>query len=319
MNKKLTFLAILFIVTVFSANATIWRVNNNGGINADATTLQEAHDAASAGDTIYLEFSPNTYGNCTFTKQLLVIGTGYFLTENAMTPVQKAGAKVITLTFSSGSEGSIITGLNITTIYNKINNLVLKRNYISSNLYVAYGVSVSNVVIEQNYIIGTIKFESGASNVIISNNILKSYIGMTSSSSATIRNNVCTYTSLSSFFNATFQNNIWADGTASFTNCEVKNNLFKETGTDVDGNQYGIDMSTVFVGTGSTDGEYQLSATSPALGAAIDGGECGAFGGSNPYRLSGVPTVPYIYDATIPTSGSSTGGLPVTIKIRSNN
>ena len=146
---------------------------------------------------------------------------------------------------------------------------------------------------------------------------------MASASSATIVNNIINIDNIASttyIYNSTVHNNIfYTNGITTSINNELKNNLFDIAGTDVDGNQYGVDMSAVFEGTGSTDGQWQLKAGSVAIGAALDGGECGVFGGSNPYRLSGMPAGPYIYDATIPTSGSATSGLPVQIKIRSNN
>ena len=324
MKRILLFLTIVFVA--FATNAqSIIRVNNNAGIAADYTTLQAAHDAATAGDIIYLEFSPTSYGGCTFTKQLTVIGTGYFLTENPMTPQQKAPATTGDLTLNAGSEGTIITGLTINRIYIAASNIVLRRNRITSFVYIAYNVNISNCIIEQNYIHYSLTDYSNSTNSIINNNIINRGVYMNSGSSATFTNNIVNMqdseggTDDCEFYNSTVQNNIFYRHTAYTTNTELRNNIFAAAGTDVDGNQYNIDMGTVFLGTGSTDGQWQLSASSPALGAAIDGGECGAFGGPNPYRLSGLPAVPYIYEAIIPTNGSATNGLPVQIKIRSNN
>jgi len=324
MKKVLLILTIVFVA--FATNAqSIIRVNNNAGIDADYTTLQDAHDGATAGDIIYLEFSPASYGGCTFTKQLTIIGTGYFLTENPMTPQQKAPATVGSLYLNAGSEGTILTGLTTSYIYITASNIVIRRNKVSQ-IRLAYLANISNCIIEQNYIDASLSDYSGSSiNSIINNNIINLGVYMNSGSSATITNNIFNMsesgggTDDCSFYNSTVQDNIFYRYTAYTTNTELRNNIFAAAGTDVDGNQYGIDMATVFVGTGSTDGRWQLSASSPALGAALDGGECGAFGGSNPYRLSGLPAIPYIYEAIIPTNGSATNGLPVQIRIRSNN
>jgi len=51
--KRLT--TIFLMLCFFSAGATSWRLNNNPTVNADFSTFQAAHDAASAGDTIYVE------------------------------------------------------------------------------------------------------------------------------------------------------------------------------------------------------------------------------------------------------------------------
>ncbi len=75
-----TILTILFLLmgssTLF---AKVWRVNNRDGVNADFTTAQAAHDAASAGDTLYFEHSASSYGDLTMTKGLKMFGTGFFL------------------------------------------------------------------------------------------------------------------------------------------------------------------------------------------------------------------------------------------------
>ena len=75
-------------------------------------------------------------------------------------------------------------------------------------------------------------------------------------------------------------------------------------------------MSTVFVGTGSTDGQWKLIAGSTAIGAGVNGEDCGMFGGSNSYVLSGLPAIPAIYFFTAPAEGGNQ--LPVKIKVKSN-
>ena len=80
--KKLFLVATVIVAMSVNLNAAIWRVNNIAGVNADFTTIQAAHNAANAGDTIYLEPSAGNYGNLTATKRLVIIGPGYFLAEN---------------------------------------------------------------------------------------------------------------------------------------------------------------------------------------------------------------------------------------------
>src|SRR5690606_11236363 len=67
---------------------TVFRVNNQ--LRSDPaqrifSTLEEAHNFANPGDTLMVEGSPLEYENVTFTKRLVVIGTGYFLSENPQT------------------------------------------------------------------------------------------------------------------------------------------------------------------------------------------------------------------------------------------
>ncbi|MFC2138715.1 hypothetical protein ACFLTE_11120, partial [Bacteroidota bacterium] len=80
----------------------------------------------------------------------------------------------------------------------------------------------------------------------------------------------------------------------------------------------GVDMATVFEGTGSTDAQWQLKAGSPALGYGTDDADCGMFGGIDPYVLSGIPPIPAIYYYSAPSSASTATGLPITIRIKSN-
>ena len=108
-------------------------------------------------------------------------------------------------------------------------------------------------------------------------------------------------------------------GVFTHTNASFNNNIGHSTqcGT-ANGNQQNVNMTTVFVGTGSTDGQWQLSAGSPALGAGVDGVDCGMFGGDYPYKLSGLPSVPAIYyhEQTIDNVNQQ---LNVTIKAKSHN
>ncbi len=85
------------------------------------------------------------------------------------------------------------------------------------------------------------------------------------------------------------------------------------------GNQQNVDMATVFIGTGSTDGKWQLKGGSPAIGTGTGGQDIGAFGGPSPYVLSGIPPIPTIYDVVAPTVGTQQSGLPVRIKAKSRN
>lgn len=111
-----------------------------------------------------------------------------------------------------------------------------------------------------------------------------------------------------------------AAGTVTGTGNSIYNNIDAgdHFGTE-NGNQVNVDMSTVFVGTGSTDGQWQLAAGSPAIGAGFNGVDCGMFGGPTPYVLSGIPSIPSIYIFDAPAIGSTAGGLPVRLSVKSRN
>ena len=65
----------------------------------------------------------------------------------------------------------------------------------------------------------------------------------------------------------------------------------------------------VFAQGSSPDGQFQLSASSPARGVGRNGGDLGAFGGVNPYRLSGLPSIPRITNLTIDAVATDANGL----------
>ncbi len=61
--------------------AKIWRINNNAGVNADFAGLAAAfsNPALQNGDTIHIEGSSIAYLPASFSKRLVLIGPGYFL------------------------------------------------------------------------------------------------------------------------------------------------------------------------------------------------------------------------------------------------
>ena len=78
-------------------------------------------------------------------------------------------------------------------------------------------------------------------------------------------------------------------------------------------------MDNVFAGvTGnSTDGQWQLTSGSSAIGAGSGGANCGIFGGADPYQLSGI-SGPSIYSITMPSAGTPANGINVTLKVKTN-
>ena len=116
-----------------------------------------------------------------------------------------------------------------------------------------------------------------------------------------------------------FENNILGGGeNKGCTNCFFLNNVsFDSTAFGTTNGNKVVPMSDVFVGTGSTDGKWQLKPNSPAKGTASDGGDPGMFGGSEPYVLSGMTEIPAIYYFQAPTEGNIQNNLPIHIKVKS--
>jgi hypothetical protein len=114
MNKLIIFL-IAILAGTQTLSATIWRVNNNPGVSRDFVSIQDALNSSEfeAGDTIHVEGSVTPYdaGGVTITEKVHIIGPGYHLSINPETQHLKPSARVHTITFAAGSEGSVLAGI----------------------------------------------------------------------------------------------------------------------------------------------------------------------------------------------------------------
>ena len=323
-------LVVIFTCGIINSQNLI-RVNNNPDIDADYTNLQDANDNASNGDTIYVESSVTAYPSANITKSVTIIGPGFFLDENPNTQANTFEAELNSISFETGSDGSVIIGCEINSVSINVDNITVKKcNAYSIYLY----NSINNILIIQNNIRSSISTTGGGliTNSVISNNIVKQNINLSAGSgSVQISNNVLIGTGIINYlincYNSTIQNNIIVHESGQIvtnTGNSINNNILAIDGTNANGNQYNIDMSLVFEDFDgslefSTDGRWQLKAGSPAIGAGIGDVDCGAFGGTAPYVLSGLPDLPHIYEATIPATADSEAGLSVTIKVKSGN
>ena len=335
----------LLLVCLFSSAslADIIRVNNNNGISADFASIQQAIDSANIGDTIYLEPSSTSYGNFTFNKAVSIYGPGYFLAQNAGLQANVNTSKVGNITWvGSGSFGSI-SGIEIQGTLNiSAGNIAITRCYFSGSTlntdisFVGTG-SFTNVLIAQNYITGRISNDGfpNTFTVFFRNNIITGdLISLDPTIVCDFTNNYIQWSNSSYYvYNSSFVNNIfntsntnWNPASAGFNN-GFENNIFRSTTVSADsalGNQLGVNTSvgTIFTG-GTSDGRWQIIPGSAAdgTGKEIPSGtptDIGPYGGPNPYKLSGIPAIPTIYDLVVPTS-NTTGGLNVTIKARSED
>ncbi|WP_439882731.1 hypothetical protein ACSX1A_06080 [Pontibacter sp. MBLB2868] len=354
-NNFLLLMVVLLVLNTSAAFAKIWRVNNNNGVTADFTTLQAAHDGATSGDTIHVEGSATEYGGLQSTKKLVILGPGYYLEQNANTQALQASAKVSSMYLYSGSEGTVIMGLDfnanaisifasdITIKRNKFNTLNGEQDWGFGAVALYYeqsnsSIPVSNIVISQNYGL-TISSSSASTGVLIANN----YIGVGANygtenttgdalnlhtgTVALIQNNIFTQGKFTAY-NSTFTNNIMIFGALEGTGNMIANNIGNSTqfGT-TNGNQSNVSMSTVFVGPGtgvSQDGQWKLAVGSPALGAGYGSTstnpiDAGMYSNHTPYVLSGIPPIPAIYFMEAQPVGSSTDPIDVTVKVKSNN
>ena len=323
MTSARTIIAIVAICGIASsASAKIWQVNSNSGVTVDFATVQAAHDGAASGDTLYVAGSPTTYGDLTAEKTLYIFGPGYFLDENPGNQASNVSCTIGTVNFNAGSERTQMSGTTVDGVMTvNTDNIAVLRNRISVG-QVLTGTNVANLTFGQNYV-SNLSVGSGSNNILIFNNFFTQSLLSPVSSSAEVVSNVFT-NSIQAVSNSTVRNNIVistsATGPFTGTGNEVSNNIGggAEFGTE-NGNQSNVDMSTVFVATGSTDGKWQLAVGSPAIGAGFNGVDIGMFGGSTPYVLSGIPAIPTIYSFDAPAIGTTGGGLAVNMSIKSRN
>ncbi len=327
---------ITSIVLVFYANsvsAKVWVVNNNAGGPGDFVSAQLAHNASSTGDTLYFVGSTSNYGTLLLSKKLTLIGPGYFLNENQNTYSNKSTASFNYIyanqgneaTVTSGSFQSKLIGLVIDYLELNTNDIAVVRSKIQ-RIRNLTSEDLSGLILKQNYIVNLENNTYNFTNSIFTNNIFAGTSLYTVNS--VIRNNTF-LTNYGSDGSNEYVNNIFADYTNitfiyNMDSNNLRNNIFG--GNKPSGSEYQSGINNVFSAygniiksSGTSDDKFQLKEGSVAAGAGEDGVDCGAFGGSEPYILSGLPPIPVIYGITIPNSVNKNDGLQVEIKVKVQN
>lgn len=312
---------------------TVFRVNNQLTSDPDQrvfATLAEAHNFAKAGDTLMVEGSPLQYESVTLTKRLVVIGNGYFISENSQTNSNILSSVVRQISLKPGSEGTFLIGLYFArgstayTPYVEVNDIVIMRCYLTSNI--VFVGNLRNVKILQSYFDGgTIYIGSTAytfSDVELTNNIIKNSISISTSNNrvfSKVENNV--FLGNIALRTSSFRSNIMASTSAKIDvdSPLIQNNLVLGQQLSGNGNQT-YSAPQLFVGEegNSPDGQYRLKSDSPYKTAGFGNTEPGIFGGKTPYVLSGLPPSPTLYEFSADSFGSKEGGLSIQLKAKSN-
>jgi len=354
MKNLITFITILLTIGLSAQN--VITVDNNQGAGAQYSDLQTAINNANAGDIIYVQPSPNGYGNININKTLSIYGIGHI-------PELNAGltASINYINFNNDAPNTILSGLHIFGIQfnnnsGNNNNVVITHNRISRVLGNVTTMAANNIVISGNY------FVDGFYNIDIN-----------SSQNWIITNNLFEHTSTNPIFNSfadlntttTFSNNIVltrqnGDSNQSielFNNCQgthINNNIFLFTGANVSNFNLGTNNALSFSnnltynynttldalnGTNNLDNtdplftsfnsnaslnittnNYELQSGSPAENAGTDGNDLGVFNGNFPFNLRGYPTeLPYLTEFTIFNTSISAGEtLNINIKANAN-
>jgi hypothetical protein len=336
--KKLIFLMLL---SVGAYAQTVHRVTN--GMN-----LQTVIDNAASGDVILVE--GGGYGNIEINKSLFIYGTGYFLNNVNLLNEGVSVLGEISITANS----VVFQGFKCGNITVLANNVLIKRNHslrINVGGDAATGISPfqsNNVQVIQN-LAKSFGIYGESINFNVFNNILyesggNSGFTLGTSGFGEIKNNTFLNTGygygyypwFKDYSNTQFINNIFPsilNNVGSRTNIMhyirpyvLEYNLFTDTFQNTSlTNIMGVDINSIYQAYSTNpnnlqeDARYQLAPNSPARGAGENGTDCGAFGGDDPYVLSGIPDIPSIYQLTVPSQVPQNGTLNVQIKAKTNN
>ncbi|MFP4091654.1 MAG: hypothetical protein ACLFT3_15210, partial [Cyclobacteriaceae bacterium] len=285
-------------------------------------------------------------------KQVTIIGPGYFLGANQNTQASNLTASIQDLNIGEGADGTTITGVDFSSRFSNIvinterfdgsrgNDGPSNISFIRNAIHIISIVDATNTLISQNFFQTSnsyVGLYANAGGTIIRNNIISSssssgiYGWNNVNLSNTVIENNTIRGNISRINGATIQNNIFINGIFDDSdNNTVNNNLFTTTQdavfpgnstiNDISDNVYSAIISDIFVvPSPSVDNEFRLAEDSPAVGQGVNGVDLGAFGGAAPYRLSGVPSIPAIYELSTTGVGTPSDGMRVQIKARANN
>ena len=344
MKKLLLSLAVI-VGVCSAASATTWRINSNPKAKAHFLTLQDAMSSldVKSGDVLMLD--PGAHEGTTITKQVTIVGTGYLLADNK--DWKETASASITGSLTLRSDGCRVIGVSVSHISVDADNCEIDRCYGSVGLE-----SVANASITNCYLTGISCELDNPKNYLVSNCIIAvgNKVILDYGASGTVKNCViygnCKSGYLVNVENAEFYNNIVINTNTEYKVENEESVLYRNICTiDFDeslGNTFtnnvinidpeyaspvytdnkcvgNVALTDVFAWGEGLERRFMLSADSPAKGYATDGSDCGAFGGSTPYVLSGIPQFyPHITEVSIPTK-TSDNKLKVTLKIVNQN
>lgn len=339
---KKTILMCLLIVSV-AANAQKNFIVQNLTTSV-FSTLQDAYDNCSAGDTLYLP--GGSFNMPALEKTLVIIGVGYHPdSTSASLPTQIINPVNLTGT----CDNSYLTGMHflsnvlLGSTDDDATSVIISRCRIGGSLYLKkgdggerdidvivsesiidndiYGYKGRNITIEKCFVKGTIK-------ELLASHIDRVIVGLGGSSSSS-GYSYCFYYCEDCFVSNSFINyksySTWRINEYGCINNDFQNNIFAgntsfPAGTNTGSNNLtGIDPAVVFenidgnINTFSYAHDFHLAAGSPAIGAGLSGTDIGIYGGANPFKEGGLPFVPHIRYVMI-NPETNNGLLQVEIK-----
>ena len=350
-TMKAKFFAV-FLFTIFLADATVITVDNNGNAPAGVeTSLTNAINNASAGDTLLIIPSSSTYGNMNVTKQLTIIGVGF--NPDMEIPFT---SRVNSVTIYTAASGTKIIGLEVTSTMvlgntsGALSNVVIENNKID-NITTSGINSLTNVLIRQNVIRPSSSF------------VYSLLLNTANQSNIRVANNIFSNTGTTNQFRGpyittggvTFDHNTFL-GTASqhafyqIVNCLVTNNIFVTispapqiassnilyrnnlsngyafggiTGTNINVEGNIDNTAPTFVNMALSTYQYDytlepfLDTGSAGENTGTDGTNLGLGGGTSPFKLSG-SVLPVVRRFDLPANITEGSDADATIEVTGN-
>jgi hypothetical protein len=344
-TKIYSSLVILFISIQFIAQNSIVALHSpTNGVQYFNNTnpVIAAYNAAIPGDTIYIP--GGSFANPpVFAKKLTIYGAGYFPVATVATlPTKLTG----NFTISGEADGLHLEGVELPnglsfSTNEAVNNVLIKRNRIHSDLYVAQnnGIQAS----ENNYFVENIIYNIPNINNLINsyfiNNIIENRV--MNPTQLTFLNNLFLYnyhdyySEYATIHNASsclFKNNIFlkdSDGQINIspsTSSTWSHNVFCVPSPNLGfspvlvDNYYGVSRPDLLVNqTGDSfdfTHDYLLQPAAESIYLGDESTQVGLYGGISPFKDYSIPINPHITTATISNQSNASGLINVNIQVQ---
>ena len=113
--KKFAFLSLFLILSVlFTAQAVVRTVSNDGFTPAQYSDLQVAIDASNPGDTLYVHGSTSSYGDILITQKVALVGNGVNTFDGTKRSI--LGTVYLISPTAGAADGVTFLGMDIATI-----------------------------------------------------------------------------------------------------------------------------------------------------------------------------------------------------------
>jgi len=306
------FLFFLFIaIAIVTVHGKTLRVNNTPGNGAPYTTFSAALEDANTGDVIILEPSTTSYGDLTINKSVTVKGVGYFLDVNTNDKEGLLNAQASKVNIKAPNVTVSNLEINTINVSSSAPKAVITRCYFWWFYFQPKdNETCENCIIHQNFISGNISTSSYpqflTSNVQITNNIF-TYNDASSNRISGVTNSVISRNSI-------FTQQTYPIHPTNVKGSVIEYNICKNITNSSSSNSFNgnVDNTGVYDNNSAKNDKLMMEAE---LQLNVD---AGAFSGSDPYVLSGLPSGPRVTDLEVPVSVEKGEDLRVTVKIGSS-